>query len=145
MIALDTNVLLHSRRQELPHHAEARELLRELAEGDRPWTILWPCVYEFIRVITHPKVFEPPSELDVVLEDLRSLLTSPSIILFGEGSEHLRHLTRMVEDGQATGNLAHDAHIAALVREHGIRELWTLDSDFARFPAIQTHKPFQSK
>lgn len=145
MIALDTNILLHSRRQELPHHAEAKELLREFAEGDRPWTILWPCVYEFIRVITHPRVFEPPSELDVVVEDLQSLLTSPSIVLIGEGFEHLRHLRGMVEGGQATGNLAHDAHIAALVQEHGIRELWTLDNDFARFPGIQVHRPFQSK
>jgi hypothetical protein len=48
----------------------------------------------------------------------------------------------MVGAGRATGNLAHDAHIAALVLEHGVRELWTTDADFSRFPGLRTRNPF---
>ena len=70
MIALDTNILVHARRAELAHHEAARTLVARLAEGDAPWAIPWPCVYEFLRVVTHPRVFDPPSELDIVLEDL---------------------------------------------------------------------------
>ena len=141
MIALDTNVLLHARRHELPRHERARQLLRELAEGDEPWAIPWPCVYEFVRVITNPRVFDPPSDLDTVLDDLDALLASPSLVLLAEGPAHRAHLRRMAQGGRAAGNLAHDAHIAALVTEHGVAELWTLDRDFARFPGVRTRNP----
>lgn len=142
MIALDTNILLHARREELAHHAAARTLLRSLAEGVVPWAIPWPCVYEFLRVITHPRVFDPPTDLDVALDDLDSLLASPSLVLLGEGAAHRSHMRRAVAAGRANGNLAHDAHIAALVIEHGASELWTLDRDFARFPGVKARNPF---
>lgn len=142
MIALDTNILLHARREELPHHAAARALVQQLAEGEEPWALPWPCVYEFLRVVTHLRVFDPPTDLDVALQDLGSLLASPSLVLLGEGTTHRAHMTRMIEAGRASGNLAHDAHIAALAIEHGVSELLTLDRDFARFPGLRTRNPF---
>lgn len=144
MIALDTNVLVHARREELPYHGEARALLVHLAEGREPWALPWPCVYEFVRVVTHPRVFDPPSELDRVLSDLESLLESPSLVLLGEGPAHRGHMRRALDGGRAAGNLAHDAHIAALALEHGVAELWTLDRDFSRFPGLRTRNPFAS-
>jgi predicted nucleic acid-binding protein len=51
-------------------------------------------------------------------------------------------MRRMVAEGRAAGNLAHDAHIAALLVEHGVREFLTLDRDFARFPGVRTRNPF---
>ena len=144
MIALDTNILIHARREELAHHQAARELLGSLAEGTVPWAIPWPCVYEFLRVITHPRVFDPPTDLDVAIEDLESLLASPSLVLLGEGAAHRSHMRRAVASGHAAGNLAHDAHIAALVVEHGASELWTLDRDFARFPEVKPRNPFSA-
>ena len=142
MIALDTNILLQARREELEHHAVAKAMLRRLAEGDEPWALPWPCVYEFLRVVTHSRVFNPPTPLDVALEDLGSLLESPALMLLGEGPRHQSHMVRVVRDGRATGNLAHDAHIAALAVEHGVKELWTLDRDFARFPGLSVRDPF---
>ena len=142
MIALDTNILIYARREETPHHAQAKSLLRNLAEGDKPWALPWPCVYEFLRVITHPRVFDPPTELNAALEDFESLSESPTLIFLGEGPAHARYLWRVVSEGNTTGNLVHDAHIAALVIEHGVRELWTTDRDFARFPGISVKNPF---
>jgi toxin-antitoxin system PIN domain toxin len=142
VIALDTNILIHARRTEMPHHVVAARLLAELATGDRPWTIPWPCVYEFVRVVTHPRVFAPPSPLSDVLEDLDSLLHCPSLVMVGEGPDHVTHMLRLLADGDATGNLAHDGHIAALVVEHGVDELWTLDRDFARFRRVHAVDPF---
>jgi toxin-antitoxin system PIN domain toxin len=145
MIALDTNILVYARREELPQHRGARALLTRLAEGTAAWALPWPCVYEFLRVVTHPRVFDPPTDLDTALEDLESLLASPSLVLLGEGPGHLGHLRRMVLEGRASGNLVHDAHVAALVLEHGARELWTTDRDFARFPGLTLRDPLAGK
>jgi toxin-antitoxin system PIN domain toxin len=142
MIALDTNILLHARREELPHHAEAARLLRSLAEGVSPWALPWPCVYEFLRVVTHPRVFDPPTDIETAIEDLSSLLQSPSLTLLGEGPAYIGHLRRMLIDGRAGGNLVHDGHIAALAVEHGVEELLTLDRDFSRFSHLRVRNPF---
>ena len=143
MIAVDTNVLVYARREETRHHTAAKALLVGLAQGDGPWAIPWPCVYEFLRVVTHRKVFAPPTPLEVALEDLESLLAAPSLVLLGEGPGHEAHLMHAVAAGQAVGNLAHDAHIAALVLEHGVRQLLTTDGDFARFPGVRIRNPFR--
>lgn len=145
MIALDTNILVYARREESKHHGRARELVQRLAEGQEPWAIPWPCVYEFLRVVTHHRIFDPPSKLEVAIEDLESLFDSPSLVLLGESRAHRGHLHRMVLEGRAAGNLAHDAHIAALAVEHGVRELWTTDRDFARFPTLRVRDPFANE
>lgn len=142
MIALDTNILVYARREETAQHARAKAILKELAEGERPWALPWPCIYEFIRVVTHPRVFDPPTALDDVLEDLQSLFQCPSLSLLREGPRHELFMQRLLKSGQAAGNLAHDAHIAALITEHGVDELWTSDRDFSRFPEIHVRNPF---
>jgi len=142
LIALDTTILVYARRREARWHARA-DLLTSFAHGNSPWAIAWPCVYEFLRVVTHPRVFDPPTELDVALDDLQSLLASPSLVLLGEGPAHPAHLERLARAGRVLGNLVHDAHIAALVVEHGVRELWTADRDFARFPGLRIRNPFR--
>ena len=142
MIAVDTNILIYARRTEAPHHRAARRLLAGLAEGDDPWALPWPCVYEYLRVVTHPRVFDPPTPLDAALEDLESLLESPSLTLLGEGPAHASRMLDTVSAGGATGNLVHDAHIATLLIEHGARELWTTDRDFRRFPELVVRDPF---
>jgi toxin-antitoxin system PIN domain toxin len=145
VIALDSNILVYARRQESVHHNAALKLLKGLAEGDDPWALPWPCVYEFLRVVTHPRVFDPPTDVDAALKDIQSLLQSPSLVLLGEGPAHPAHMSHMIESGKAAGNLAHDAHIAALALEHGVSELWTTDRDFTRFPGLCTRDPFRER
>lgn len=144
MIALDTNILVYARREEAPFHREARRLVTKLAEGEAPWALPWPCIYEFLRVVTHHRVFQPPTPPAAAIEDLVSLLDSPSLSLLGEGPSHVGHFRHTVLAGEATGNLVHDAHIAALLREHGVREFLTADRDFARFPGLKVRNPFRS-
>lgn len=142
MIAIDTNVLVYARRTESPHHVAAKALVGQLAEGPAPWALPWPVLYEFVRVVTHPRVFDPPSPLEAVVRDLESLLASPSLTMLGEGPGHVRQMVTQLRSGVAAGNLAHDAHIAALVVEHGVTELLTADRDFARFPGVRSRNPF---
>jgi toxin-antitoxin system PIN domain toxin len=142
MIAIDSNILVYARRDEAPHHPQALALLTSLAEGSSPWAIPWPCVYEFLRIVTHPRVFDPPTPSRTALEDLVSLLESPSLIMLGEGPAHIGHLSCAIRDGQAAGNLIHDAHIAALCAENGVTELLTADRDLARFSRVRVRNPF---
>ncbi len=142
MRALDTNVLVHAEIVTSPFHETARALLRDLAEGPAPWAIPWPCVYEFLRVVTHPRVYHPPMPIPVALGDLRAILGSPSLVVLAETPRHADVMMSIVEASGVTGNLIHDAHIAALCVEHGVSELVTGDRDFARFPGIRTVNPF---
>lgn len=142
MRALDTNVLVQAEIVTSRFHAVARQLLEELATGPAPWAIPWPCVYEFLRVVTHPRVFHPPMPGELALRDLRNILASPSLVLLGETERHVDVMASLVESAGATGNLVHDAHIAALCIEHGVSELVTGDRDFARFPQVRMFNPF---
>ena len=145
MIALDTNILVYARRLETTHHKTAHRLLTRLAEGGDPWCIPWPCVYEFLRVVTHPRVFSPPTPLEAALEGLGQLFDSPSLHLLGATTNHRLLLVQTLLEGHATGNLVHDGHIAALLHEHGVREIWTTDRDFSRFPGIVVRNPFAER
>jgi len=143
LIALDTNVLVYARRAETSFHGQAKKILRDLAEGAEPWALAWTCVYEFLRVVTHPRVFDPPTGLDAALEDLASLLASPPLTLLAEGPAHPVVMRQTLESSHATGNLVHDAHIAAICLEHGVTEFWTADRDFSRFPPLRVRYLFR--
>jgi len=140
--ALDTNVLVYAEITTSRHHARAREVLAECAEGGEAWAIPWPCVYEFLRVVTHPRVFHPPVPLDVALADVGAVLASPSLMLLSETLRHADVMDHVVRGADATGNLLHDAHIAALCLEHGVSELVTGDRDFRRFDGLTVRDPF---
>jgi toxin-antitoxin system PIN domain toxin len=142
--AVDTNVLVYSEIVSTRHHLKARKLLTDLAEGSLPWAIPWPSVYEFVRVVTHPRVFHPSAPLQIVLADLSILLSSPSLILLSETARHLEVMETVIRQSGVTGNLVHDAHIAALCLEHGVTELLTGDRDFLRFSGLRIQNPFQA-
>ena len=142
MRALDTNVLVHAEILTSPFHTVARQVLEDAANGLAPWAIPWPCVYEFLRVVTHPRVYHPPMPSAAAVRDLRRILASPSLVLLAETARHADVMAEVVEASGVTGNLIHDAHIAALCLEHGVSELLTGDRDFARFPQLRTTNPF---
>ncbi len=142
MRAIDTNVLVFAEIRNSRYHARARAVLRECAEGAEAWAIPWPCIYEFLRVVTHPRVYHPPVPLEVALGDIRAVLASPSLVLLSETPHHAEVMDAVVSRAGVSGNLLHDAHIAALCIEHGVAELITGDRDFRRFEELRLHDPF---
>lgn len=144
MQAIDTNILIYAEIKSSERHAAALQLLTRLAEGHLPWAIPWPCIYEFLRVVTHPRVFHPPVPFSAALDDLRSVLASPAVMLLAETENHVAILDQAAREAGATGNLIHDAHIAALCIEHGVSELLTADRDFSRFRSLRTINPFET-
>lgn len=95
-----------------------------------------------MRVVTHPRVFDPPVPAKHALAEVRRLATSPTLLLLGQGPRHIESMQQVMESSGATGNLVHDAHIAALCIESGVSELLTGDRDFARFPELRVTNPF---
>ena len=141
MIAVDTNVLVYAHREDTPWHDAAGRRLTELAEGRAAWAIPWPCVYEFLAIVTHPRIFSPPTRLATALECVAGWLESPSLVLLAEGADHWERLARLLESGRIAGPKVHDARIAALCLQHGVRELWTADRDFQRFRELKVVNP----
>jgi len=142
--ALDTNVLVFATIRSCPEHGRALEVLRSLSEGGVAWAVPWPCVYEFLRVVTHPRVYHPPMPMDTALRNLRAILASPSLVLLSETPRHAEVMETVIRDSGATANLLHDAHIVSLCLEHGVTELVTGDRDFTRFTGLTITNPFES-
>jgi hypothetical protein len=143
MRALDTNVLVYAEVRNSLHHARARRIVVELAEGALPWAIPWPCIYEFLRIVTHPRVYHPPVPLRTAMQDLHRILESPTLVLLHETANHAAVMRRVLGESKVTSNLVHDAHIAALCLEHGVSEIITADRDFTRFASMEIVNPFE--
>lgn len=141
MIAVDTNLLVYAHRKDSPWHAAAKVRIVALAEGRRPWGIPWPCLHEFLAIVTHPRVYRPPTSLDLALAQAELWLESPSLVLMAESEGYWRNLRDLLKEGLIAGPRVHDARIAALCLHHEIQELWTADRDFSRFPGIQVRNP----
>jgi toxin-antitoxin system PIN domain toxin len=141
MIAVDTNILVYAHRRDSEFHPPAAGLLRDLAEGKGAWAVPWPCLHEFFAIVTHPRIYVPPSTGTQAADQIDAWLESPSLVLLSEESVHWPTLRDLLVRGRASGPLVHDARVAALCLSHGVRELLTADRDFGRFPSLKTTNP----
>jgi toxin-antitoxin system PIN domain toxin len=144
MRAVDTNILVSARRSEAPQHLTALRALNSPATGPEPWALPWPGIYEFLRVVTHPRVFYPPTPIEAASEAVELLLASPSVVPLGEGARHREILAELLRASPVTGTFVHDAHIAALLLEHGVAEIVTGDEDLRRFTRLKIVNPFRA-
>ncbi len=141
MIAVDTNILVYAHREDSPFHKAALQRVTELAEGLATWAIPWPCVHEFLAIVTHPRIYAPPTPLETALDQVDAWLESPSITLLTESDTHWPTLRAYLTAGRIAGSQVHDARIAALCRQHGVRTLWSGDRDFSRFAELTAVNP----
>ncbi len=141
MIAVDTNVLVYAHREDSPWHEAAYGRVQALAEGRAPWAVPWPCLHEFIAIVTHPRIFMPPTPLAAAIDQIDAWLESPSLVLLAESDGYWQELKRLLVAGRVAGPRVHDARIAAICRYHGVGELWSADRDFGRFPDLNVVNP----
>lgn len=141
MIAVDTNILVYAHREDSPFHAAAAIRIAALAEGTATWAIPWPCLHEFIAIATHPRIYDPPTPLPRALAQVDAWLESPTLVLLAESPAHWPELRVLLMTGRIAGPRVHDARIAALCRQHGVRTLWSADRDFSRFADLAVANP----
>jgi toxin-antitoxin system PIN domain toxin len=141
VIAVDTNILVYAHRFDSPFNQTAFERITELANGTAAWAIPWPCLHEFLNVVTNPRVFASPTPLERAVHQIDIWLESPSLTLLTESPTHWATLHSLLLGGQIVGPRVHDARIMALCLQHGVRELWSLDRDFSRFAGVKVVNP----
>jgi toxin-antitoxin system PIN domain toxin len=139
VIAVDTNILVHAHRVDSPWHEAAFHSLRDLAE--QRWSIPWPCVHEFLAIVTHPRIFDPPTPLADALKAVDVWLAAPTLELLAEQAGYWEMLHEILQSSRVTGPRVHDARIAVLCLFHAVDEIWTADRDFSRFSGLQVHNP----
>jgi toxin-antitoxin system PIN domain toxin len=144
MIAVDTNVLVYSHRSDAPLYKAAEAALTGLAESGDLWAIPWHCIHEFLAIVTHPRIYDPPTPLVDALEQVECWLEVPTLMLLGEDKNHWSHLRPILEEGAIVGPIVHDARIAALCKAQGVREIWTADRDLSRVAGLKIRDPLQS-
>ena len=141
MIAVDTNILVYAHREDAPFHVAARRALESLAQGPASWAIPWPCIHAFLAIVTHPHIFAPPTPRPRALDQVGAWLEAPGLVLLAEFESHWSALRTLIETGRIVGPQVHDARIAALCVQHGVRELWSADRDFSRFSGLAHVNP----
>ncbi len=141
MIAVDTNILVYAHRVDSDWHATAYTRVAALAEGNAAWAIPWPCIHEFFSIVTHARIYTPPTPLEKALDQIDAWLESPTVVMLSESALHWEKLRELLISGRVAGPMVHDARIAALCKQHGVAQLWSADRDFSRFAGIKVNNP----
>jgi hypothetical protein len=142
MVVVDTNVLVLAANRDATHHEACRRWIEERRVSPDAWFLTWSIVYEFLRVVTHPRVFPNPWTVEAAWSFLAALARSPGLEFLVETQRHEEVLASLLDEmPQLAGNVLHDAHTAALMREHGVRRIATRDTDFHQFRFLEVMDP----
>lgn len=142
MFVVDTNVLVHAFDQASPFHPVCRSALERWRRDPGAWFVTWSVLYEFLRVITARGGARKPASAPAAWRMVEALLASPGLRLLTETPRHAVVAGEVMDEvPDLAGRFVHDAHIAILMREHGIRRIYTRDTGFRRFPFLEPVDP----
>lgn len=143
MQLVDVNVLVYSHREDSPQHAAFRQWFEGLLGADAAYGYSDLVLSGFLRVVTHPRIFDPPSPLERALEFAHAVRTQANAVAIVPGSRHWEIFTRLCTAAGTKGNLVADAYLAALAIESG-SEWMTTDRDYSRFPGLRWRHPLRA-
>ena len=139
-VTLDANILVYASNAADPAFPSARILLDRLAAGPELLYLFWPTIMGYLRIITHAAILPRPLTFDEASANISGLLDRPHIRTAGE-SEGFWDLHLATAGRQLRGNAASDAHLVALMRQHGATTIYTRDRDFRKYEGIQARDP----
>ena len=137
---VDVNVLVGAMRSDAPRHVVMREALEALRASPEPFALCDPVLSGALRVLTHPRIFAPPTPIAAALRFVQVLRGTPNALMLMPGPRHWEIFVDLLERAPAAGNLVSDAWIGALAIEHGC-EVLSDDADFARLPGVRWRRP----
>jgi toxin-antitoxin system PIN domain toxin len=142
VFVIDTNILVYAADEDSTFHSRCYELIEEWRRQTSPWYVTWGILYEFLRVITHPRVFRKPWSVTRAWSFVEAVLASPSLGILIATGRHADVAAEVIKSlPTLSGNQLYDAQTAILMREHGIKRIYTRDTDFHRFPFLEPIDP----
>ncbi len=142
---IDVNVLVYAVDEESDLQPRARALLEHVAVSPTITYLFWPVLMGYLRIITHPSILESPLDPQAALDGIDDLIRRPQIIVPGEGERFWACFRRVARATPPRGVLVPDAHLAALMQEHGVRAIWSRDRDFRKFDGVTVLDPFDDR
>jgi toxin-antitoxin system PIN domain toxin len=142
-VTVDANILVYASNEAEPVHPTARQLVERLAAGPDLVYLFWPVLLGYLRIVTHPAILPRPLSPREAIANVDALVGRPHMRTAGE-ADGFWALFRATGQDQTRGNDVPDAHLATLMRQHGVRLIYTRDRGFRRFPDIGTLDPFDA-
>lgn len=140
--SIDANVLLYASDRGGDRHERARRFIEACAAGPEILCLTWPTLMAYLRIATHPRTFAQPLNPDEALGNVAALIGLPHVRVVSEEGGFLDAYSRIAGDMAVRGNLVPDAHVAAILFQHGVRTLYTNDRDFRKFESLDARDPF---
>ncbi len=139
--AVDANILVYASNEADPLHQRAHALIARLAAGPELVYLFWPIVMAYLRIVTHPGILPRPLPPALAAHNIEQLLQRAHVQAPGE-ADGFWGIFRATAGPYARGNEIPDAHLVALMRQHGVRLVYTRDRGFRRFDGIEAVDPF---
>jgi uncharacterized protein len=144
VILVDANLLLYAQDSRGENYEAARAWWIQQLSGTETVGLAWSVIAAFVRVGTHPRVYQQPQSLKEAIAHVQSWLNQSCVRIVEPTDQHWVIFQKMLIEGNAVANLVTDAHLAALAVEHEC-ELCSTDADFARFPGLKWRNPLAAK
>ncbi|MCW3042893.1 MAG: putative conserved rane protein [Actinobacteria bacterium] len=142
---LDTNVLIYAVDEDSDLQPRARALLDHVATRPAITYLFWPVLMGYLRIITHPSILRSPLDLEAAIEGIDDLVRRPQIVVPGEGDRFWSGFRSVASSTPPRGVLVPDAHVVALMHEHGVGTIWSRDRDFRKFDGVTVLDPFDDR
>jgi toxin-antitoxin system PIN domain toxin len=139
---IDANILLYASDASSPLHHRAQQFVSKLAAGPDLVYLFWPALMAYLRIATHPAIFEAPLDPETASANVERLIRLPHVRTESETDRFWDVWRATAPDVVPRGNAVPDTHLVALMRLHGVATIWTRDRDFRRFDRIRVEDPF---
>lgn len=140
--SIDTNILLYASDENSPHHAKAIEFLQHCASSPETLYVAWVCLMSYLRISTHPAIFSQPLTPAEATANVSALINLPQVRTLGEEEGFWKTYQEVTAGLVVRGNLVPDAHLSAVLVQHGIKRVYTNDTDFKKFEFLDVRNPF---
>jgi hypothetical protein len=138
----DVNVLVYATHRGSPFHNKAKALVERFVSGPDIIYLLWPVALSYLRIVTHPTLLDAPLAPTAAADNIEQFISQPHVRQVGEVEGFWPVYRRVAAAVEPKGNLVPDAHLVALMRQHGIATIWSHDRDFRKFEGITVRDPF---
>jgi len=143
--SIDANILLYASDESSSWHQPAKAFLEQRATDPDILCLTWPVLMAYQRIATHPAVFARPLPSALAWSNVQKLLALPRTRVVVEAEQFPEDYRLATSGMTAAGNLVPDAHVATILRQHGVRRIYTADTDFRKFEFLEVINPLRAK